>query len=147
VYRCNRCLYMAWQPLYPLPNNSDETKQLQVLVQPLPVHGLAAPVSPANNSRETVSLHNCCRYRCNHCPYMAKQPLYPLPSNSHETISLQNCCRYRCNHCPYMAKQPLHCYKTFRRIPPPSTDGADSSCWVGENHCFIWAGNLRPQVL
>jgi hypothetical protein len=40
----------------------------------------------------------------------------------------------------------VHCYKTFRRIPPPSTDGADSSCWVGENDCFIWAGNLRPQV-
>jgi hypothetical protein len=39
-----------------------------------------------------------------------------------------------------------HCYKTFRRIPPPSTDGADSSCWVGENDCFIWAGNLCPQV-
>ncbi len=39
-----------------------------------------------------------------------------------------------------------HCYKTFRRIPPPSTDGADSSCWVGENDCFIWARNLRPKV-
>jgi hypothetical protein len=40
----------------------------------------------------------------------------------------------------------IHCYKTFRRIPPPSTEAQDSSCWVGENDCFIWAGNLRPQV-
>ncbi len=28
----------------------------------------------------------------------------------------------------------------------PARMTQDSSCWVGENDCFIWAGNLRPQV-
>ncbi len=40
----------------------------------------------------------------------------------------------------------IHCYKTIRKITPPSTEAQDSSCWVGENDCFICAGNLRPQV-
>ena len=28
----------------------------------------------------------------------------------------------------------------------PARMTQDSSCWVGENDCFIWAGNLHPQV-
>jgi hypothetical protein len=28
----------------------------------------------------------------------------------------------------------------------PARMTQDSSCYIGENDCFIWAGNLHPQV-
>jgi hypothetical protein len=40
----------------------------------------------------------------------------------------------------------LYFYKMFRRIPPPSPDDARLILLYRGNDCFIWAGNLHPQV-
>jgi hypothetical protein len=43
----------------------------------------------------------------------------------------------------------LESYTVTRRSAEfrhPARMTQDSSCYIGENDCFIWAGNLHPQV-
>ncbi len=69
-------------------------------------------------------------------------------------IFLKTCCDASFN--KYLSNEPnfdlIHLagqYTVTRRSAEfrhPARMKQDSSCYIGENDCFIWAGNLHPQV-